>query len=1335
VSARPTRVRRLLRLALWLALPLELLAGAGWLLGSESGLRFALDRADDALGGGLEVASARGTLAGPLELEGLELTLGRNRISVARLAVELRIAPLLLGRVQATALEADGVRVRVAPDPAAPPFVLPERIDLPVHLALERFEMRDLEVQVGDATPFALARLSGGASADARGLRLDGLEAEHARGRLRGRGSLGLAQPYPAEASIELALVRPAAPPLLTTVEASGPLEALRLRATAAAPLALDADLTLHSMFDRPKVAGTLGCQGSRPAELDAALAALGPTAFDCTLSFEAAADRTTVRGTVRAVHPEWRPALLDFALAATPALLTLERGALRFEGAPLSAALKGRLAWTGSHRFRLEVDARELGLPSRVPGPTLAASAQLALEGDLDAARATLELRDHGAGAISASATLAPRARRFAIDATAADLELVRRSLAGARLAQATLHAEGDAEGADLTADAMLERGKQQAVLHAEGRLTPAALTLDELRADLLGGRVAGRARLDLGPGGATRWRATLAARDLDPQSLDARFRGRLGAELAIDGSPAATVLELGGLRGTLRERAVSGGAKLRYAAARAPGAKGARPTSIGPAFAPSLALERLALQSGTARIEAAFDARRLRLVLEAPELADLVPTGRGRLMLHAALADGHATLDADGVGVVFGPLRIVSITADARAPADGAVTAKLALLGLDVGDLRADEITIGADGPRDAVLLSLDARLDRGRLRAAARGTSQGRGFVGTLETLELDPEQGETWSLAAPSALRIGDNGLQLADACMGDGRARGCLGGGWHPLDPWRVNATVHGLPIGAFGGLLARGLDYQGTLELELEATGRGPLLGESRAVLTLSAGSIKQPARRIAKRKAKDLPPLPTTLLDFGGGRIELSRRGERTAMEARFALSGGGKLEATLAATGKGPFAERALEGRLTADHSQFALLPALLPELKSLTGRVTADVTLGGTVGDPRYRGKVAFEQGTAAMPQFGLELSEIEATLEGSGEALKFAGQARSGGVLNWRADLKYSEGRWRANGRLWGERVRILDTPEARVVATPTLLLDLDGDDLKLTGEVAVPTARLAPRSLATAVQATGDEVIIDTSGEGSKEDALRIDARVRLKLGDDVKFDGFGLTAKVRGEITVTERPDALAIASGELALADGKYEAYGQDLTIERGRLLFSGGPVTNPGVDVRAKRTIERPTEDEDVVVGIDVRGTLRSPETTIFATPSMSSSDALAYLVIGRPLADSTDAEQTKLTDAASSMKLSGGEFLAQQVGRRIGLDEVRVSDADDPAEAQLWLGTYLSPRLFVSYGMGLFEQFHTARVRYSLSSKWSLEAESGRESSADVKYTIER
>ena len=1328
MSATPVLARRLARGALWSALPLALVVGAVWLLGSETGLRFALARARGALGPGFAVAEAHGTLTGPLELTGLELRSGGTRITVAHLRLDLRTTPLLLGRLQATGLEADGVRVRVVPDPDAAPFVLPDRIELPVHVALERFELRDVEFRVGDAPPAAFARIGGTLSADVRGLRLDALEAEHAQGTLRGRAAVGLAQPYPAEAAFALSLRRPDGSALPIEVAASGRLEALRLHATAAAPLALEADLTLRDAFTAPRVDGTLGCVGSVPAAFADALAALGPTAVDCALSFEATGARAALRGRVRATHPRWRPAVADVELALTPRALVLERGALRFEGAALTATANGRIALDGAHRFALRADARALGLPSRVPGPVLAAAAGLELEGDLDAARATLTVRGEGAGAIEGTATLAPRARRFALDGTARGW-----ALAGAEVAEGAVHAEGDATGADLTADAVLVRDAQRAALHAAGRLTPEALALDALRVDLLGGRVEGRAWFGFADG-SPRWRATLAARDLDPRSLDARFRGRIGGTLAIEGDPRATTIELRGLEGTLRERALGGGGRLRYAPAGA---------AIGPWFAPTFALERLALTSGSARLEAAFDARHLRLALEAPDLADLLPSARGRLALHAALTDDAAALDADGAGVVVGPLRIVSITADVRAPAAADVTARLALLGLDVGDLSADELVLAAHGPRPALVLSLDARRAEDRIAATARGALAGERFAGTLERLDLTPATRQPavapWALTGPSALRIGRDGLHLAEACLSDGAARGCLAGGWHPVEPWRVTGKVQGLPFGAFGafgGLIARGLEYHGTLDLDLEATGRGPTLTDSRAVLALSAGSIKQPARRLARRRGKDdAPPLPTTLLDFGGGRIELTRRGPRTGMDARFALVGGGRLEAVVDATGAGPFQGRALQGRVTADVSQFALLPALLPELKSLAGRVVADVALSGTVGDPRFAGRIAFEDGSATMPQYGLELSELAATLEGSGDALALSGQARSGGLLQWRADIKRQDGRWRANGRLWGERVKVLETPEAKVFASPALVLDLDGDDLKLTGEVAVPRARLAPRSLATAVQATGDEVIVDPDGAGARADALQLDAKVRLKLGDEVAFDGFGLTAKVRGEITVTERPGALAIASGDLALADGKYEAYGQNLAIERGRLLFSGGPVTNPGLDVRAKRTVERPTEDEDVIVGIDVRGTLRSPETTIFATPAMSSSDALAYLVVGRSLADSTDAQQSQLSDAASSMKLSGGEFLAQQIGRRIGLDEVRVSDADNPEEAQLWLGTYLSPRLFVSYGMGLFEQFHTARVRYQMSKRWSVEAESGRESSADVKYTIER
>ena len=54
---------------------------------------------------------------------------------------------------------------------------------------------------------------------------------------------------------------------------------------------------------------------------------------------------------------------------------------------------------------------------------------------------------------------------------------------------------------------------------------------------------------------------------------------------------------------------------------------------------------------------------------------------------------------------------------------------------------------------------------------------------------------------------------------------------------------------------------------------------------------------------------------------------------------------------------------------------------------------------------------------------------------------------------------------------------------------------------------------------------------------------------------------------------------------------------------------------------------------------------------------------------------------------------------------------------------------------LGKALSPKLFVSYGISIAEAINTIKLRYTLNSKWSIEAESGLEQSADIEYKIER
>ena len=54
---------------------------------------------------------------------------------------------------------------------------------------------------------------------------------------------------------------------------------------------------------------------------------------------------------------------------------------------------------------------------------------------------------------------------------------------------------------------------------------------------------------------------------------------------------------------------------------------------------------------------------------------------------------------------------------------------------------------------------------------------------------------------------------------------------------------------------------------------------------------------------------------------------------------------------------------------------------------------------------------------------------------------------------------------------------------------------------------------------------------------------------------------------------------------------------------------------------------------------------------------------------------------------------------------------------------------------LGKYLSPRLFVSYGVSLTESINTIKMRYTINDKWTIKTEAGKERAADLVFTIEK
>ena len=151
------------------------------------------------------------------------------------------------------------------------------------------------------------------------------------------------------------------------------------------------------------------------------------------------------------------------------------------------------------------------------------------------------------------------------------------------------------------------------------------------------------------------------------------------------------------------------------------------------------------------------------------------------------------------------------------------------------------------------------------------------------------------------------------------------------------------------------------------------------------------------------------------------------------------------------------------------------------------------------------------------------------------------------------------------------------------------------------------------------------------------------------------------------------------------------------------------------------------------------DILVGVKVRGNLRTPALTVFSDPGMPQSQQLSWLVLGRDLESNTSAEEkSAMNEAAMLLGLSGGEALGKQLGEQLGLDEVSISSepGGTTTQASLLMGKYLTPELFVSYGIGIFEPVSTLRLLYTLSSRWKLVGEASvLGSAADIFYVVER
>ena len=1276
------------------------ICGALWILNTEPGTRWAANRAVGFMDGKLELAKISGTLAGPLTVEGIRYNdpdAGAD-VHVTRVSVDVALMELLSRRVHVQTLDVNGVDVRLSEPLKKDEEETPFSLAPPIDLLLDRFNLRNLRVSRDGQDLFVARAAEASAQWTGKGISIQKLVVDSPDGNVHLAGEVSGSKTYNGRVNGGFRW-KVADATYVGELSATSEKEKLNAQIRLSAPFAARID-------------AILGETETLPWQLTLAVPQFDPrkellpdsSIFSLATTLEAHGDLTfaELRGDV---------ALNGKSLRIDPARVRYQEDVLTIEALTLlDPTRRGSLSATGDVRF-----------------------------GDA-AAKATAPVADATASRAPAAASGTAAAESPAVDAAPplfanlnvrwTDVELPKEWVGQPLATHGEIKVIGSA--ATFTADGKLAVGPpgklSDITLAVAG--TPEQVQVEQFAIVQKNGNLTARGTVLLQP--RIGWQLNASAKTFDPGAIVAGWSGSLGFALETKGEVQEkgpnVSLNLRDLKGTLRGRGLAGQAALTVNPDKV--IAGTLNVSSGRS---TVSLEGRAGQS--MNVDTQFDVA---------SLEDWVPktTGRVNGKFHITGAWPKVAVEggAQGRDVAFGEYsaKAVDVTADVSNPQAPSGSARISASTVIAAGFEFSKIDLEAAGDEKAHSAHLKATGQPLSAELRLKGARAGEdGWAGTIDQLELAATGISPMSLREPVKVTFNPRAFSISQSCLAGDQISACVTAA-QDEKTGELNAkyTLEHLPLGLIAALTVPDLPMR--IEAVIEGSGDirrtkdGALFGQAH---------VSSASGRITETGAAPQEDAADALLTYANLKVDAQLAGETAHGTVSGSLNGSGKVEgeASLAnLSGAAPM----IDGKVALSIPDLSPVGLFVPQLSNVHGAGDASFAITGTIVEPQIAGSARLHQLSAEVPQVGIKLHDGEVTAE-----------IRPGNLVKLTGEIGSGKGKARLDGetneagaltvRVKGEDFQAADIPGASVVVAPDLTFERTKDRMQLWGQVTIPTAQVDLSKLPkveSGTAASADVVVIDDPNPVETSKSVPLEVNVGLIIGkkntaltgyakDEVRLIGYGLNATVDGWLDVHERPGSPTTGNGEIHLS-GIYKAYGQDLTIEQGRLLFAGQTIDDPQVNLIATRTVE------SVKAKLTVSGSAKKPQLEVSADPTKSQTDALSYLVTGKPINEAGSGEGDLVQSAARSIGGAAGNLLAKGLGKRLGISDIGVQDSEEIGGSAFTVGQYLSPRLYLSYGVGLFEPGQVVTLRYRINSKVSLEASQGPlNQKAGINYRIEK
>jgi translocation and assembly module TamB len=690
-----------------------------------------------------------------------------------------------------------------------------------------------------------------------------------------------------------------------------------------------------------------------------------------------------------------------------------------------------------------------------------------------------------------------------------------------------------------------------------------------------------------------------------------------------------------------------------------------------------------------------------------------------RGQLQLDAEISPDreHIQLAGSMRNVEWSGLRFdrATITADYRAAADRAFRFDTKVSEVGIGDVNFTTLQFLAQGDARKQSLSVTGSGDiQGDIEI--QGAVQGEEWRGELLPTRLQTPIGD-WALtdrvamSAPASMEQ----LSLAAQCWQHQYARLCTG-------DWLVGKRGGGSvqlqsDLKIIAGLLPSDVEVKGDLQMQLDA--RWEADAAARATGSVQTGAVTITQHFTEGESATFGWDQTDALVNLGGEGLKLDIGVQRDSRE----LVG---LELLLP-----PDRNDAVTGAISLNRLELGALAPFVPALSTLAGELSAQLKLAGTVDELQAFGEISLTDGRLIAEGNPTELDQLNVNLDVQGDWASIRGDAfLGGGELQFFGKV-HTDPELQMELTLEGAGHTIFYPPSTELKISEALLLTLKRDLLILTGGITVDDGVLQIEELPVDSVALSPSVIeVDTYGKALHEE-LPFDVRMNLQIhiADRFAVTGSNVQTRLGGDLRVQQRPGRAPQMFGNLELVGGEFRAYQTRLQIKRGTLSFTG-PLDNPTLDVRAERHIS----SGDVTVGLHVQGPLENDlQLELYSNPAMTQTDAMSYLVRGRGMDAGAGLDGTSAALSLASGAVNRSD-LVTELNRIPGISNVEFGAQGSEADTAATVSGYLGERIYLAYGVGLYEPVNVLTARFYLRSRFWLEVVSSLENSVDLYYSFD-